>query len=226
MLALVGVAVVTLLAVTSTSGQVEYAARAPSLPWSLPAPDLGIDAGDADEATDGDEARDEDGSATAQLIAVTTMIAIVLFVAWQLVSSWRRRPRGLFDRQPPDDELEVLDDRLDALAAEIESDAAGQRALLLAGEPRNAIVRCWHRLEVLVERSGVERRSSDTSTDTTVRTLGALQIDADAIESLAALYREARFSEHEMDESQRLAAVRALDVVHAGLRRGTVAGAP
>lgn len=224
-LALIGVVVVVLLAVTTTSGPVDYTARAPSLPWDLPAPDLDVEvAGDADESSDEARENEESESALTELVSVAIVVAVAGLILWQIVILWRRRPRAPFGRSRQLEELEVLDDRLDALAADVQADAAEQRSALLRGEPRNAIVACWLRLETLVTDSGVERRISDTSTDLAVRTLGALDVDAAALGALAALYREARFSAHEMDETKRRAAIDALDVLHDGLRpRGPVA---
>ena len=48
--------------------------------------------------------------------------------------------------------------------------------------------------------------------------LGRSDVDADALAAFAALYREARFSDHEMNERHRESAVAALDDIHAALR--------
>jgi hypothetical protein len=51
-----------------------------------------------------------------------------------------------------------------------------------------------------------------------VRVLATHHVDPVAIARLAALYREARFSDHPMGEDARRAAIDALDDVHDGLR--------
>jgi hypothetical protein len=119
--------------------------------------------------------------------------------------AWRRR-----DRIPP---ASILPD----VETSVTDDAAAQRDLLRHGEVRNAIVACWLRLEAAVEAAGVVRRASDTSTDLVMRVLGERAVDATALETLAALFREARFSSHAMDEGQREAALAALARIHASL---------
>ena len=47
--------------------------------------------------------------------------------------------------------------------------------------------------------------------------LGQLDVDRGSIRALAALYREARFSQHPMDEQDRGAAIAALERLHADL---------
>ena len=47
--------------------------------------------------------------------------------------------------------------------------------------------------------------------------LEAVDADSSAVSRLAALYREARFSDHELTEEHRAAAVAALEAIHAGL---------
>ena len=69
---------------------------------------------------------------------------------------------------------------------------------------------CWLRLEEVVAEAGVPPRRSETSAEFVVRVLHSLDLDPRAIGALAALYREARFSEHELGEDARTAARAAL----------------
>ncbi len=94
-----------------------------------------------------------------------------------------------------------------------------QRQELLTGTPRNAIVACWVRLEDVVERAGLPRDRAETSTEFTARVLSTYVVDRSAIDTLAALYREARFSSHELSEPHRQRAIAALDELHTQLRR-------
>ena len=99
---------------------------------------------------------------------------------------------------------------LDEVATAITADAAAQQSALRRGTPRNAIVECWLRLEAAVVAAGVPRRPADTSTDLMLRVMAARPIDPTAIANLAALYREARFSDHPMTEDSRREAIDAL----------------
>ncbi len=82
------------------------------------------------------------------------------------------------------------------------------------GSPRNAIVACWLRLEELAGEAGVPAHPTETSTEFTARVLGSLAFDPAMINGFARLYREARFSRHELGEPARRAAVAALRSLH------------
>lgn len=149
-------------------------------------------------------------------VVVTALIlaAVLFFAVLASVAAWRYRPRLRWRRHLPADDFEVLPDLVRALNA----DAADQRAALRRGAPRNAIVECWLRLEAVVGRAGLNRDPADTSTEFTSRVLAAYSVDRAALLELSALYREARFSTHQMGEPEREAAIAALDALHDGLR--------
>lgn len=71
------------------------------------------------------------------------------------------------------------------------------------GTPRNAIVAAWVRLEDFARAHGLASHESDTPSEFVARTLATYDLDADAIQRLADLYREARFSEHPLTEAHR-----------------------
>jgi Domain of unknown function (DUF4129) len=152
-------------------------------------------------------------------------VAVLVVLAWLLWRGlvrlreavvWRRRPR-----RPKVEhvDFEVLDDP-GLLAEEIRNDAADQLALLLGGTPRNGIVACWDRFEDQAERIHLARKPWETSSEFTLRLLDAVSADDRAVARLEALYHEARFSEHEIDESRRESAVEALGAIHASLGVG------
>jgi hypothetical protein len=119
-------------------------------------------------------------------------------------------------------EFDVLDDP-EPLVEQMRQDADEQFALLMGGHPRNAIVAAWDRFEEQAERVNAARRPWETSSEFTLRLLDAVSADADAVGRLESLYREARFSEHEIRESHRQAAVEALRAIHASLGIGAAA---
>jgi len=105
----------------------------------------------------------------------------------------------------------------------IEEDAVEQRAELAAeGEPRNAIVACWHRFEQQAVRGGVVRRPWQTTAEFVLGVLDLVSADRGAVTRLADLYREARFSDHPMTDEHRRAALEALDAIHLSLGRRVV----
>lgn len=103
------------------------------------------------------------------------------------------------------------------LAEEIVAGAAEQDALLRDGDPRNAIVAAWQRFEVQGEAAGVGRERWETSSEYALRILDLVSADAGATQRLAALYREARFSQHPITEENRAESLRALDTIRRSL---------
>jgi hypothetical protein len=150
-------------------------------------------------------------------------ICVGLFLVYRLLRrlreswlSWRRRRRR---RRVPDEvEFEVLDSTARVTRA-IEEDAAGQRDQLAErGEPRNAIVACWHRFEQRATDAGAIRHPWQTTAEFVLAVLDLIGADRGAVAELADLYREARFSDHPITEQHRRAALEALDTIHASLR--------
>lgn len=90
---------------------------------------------------------------------------------------------------------------------------------LAHGPVTDAIIACWQRLEDAATTAGVAPHRSDTPTDTVVRVLGQGRARPEPLETLADLYREARFSRHEMGEPSRAAARAALEAIRADLAR-------
>ena len=116
--------------------------------------------------------------------------------------------------------VEDDDDRLlDAVA----EDAHAHLAALRQGAPRDAIITCWMSLELTMRRIGLEPDEAETPTELVQRVLSAYPVERAPIERLAALYREARFSSHEIPETSRSLAVGAIERLHtelSGVRRG------
>jgi hypothetical protein len=163
----------------------------------------------------------------AAVIGTILRIALAL---WLLSLIWRglrwlaeelaaRRSR---DPVPVVVDFDVLDDPT-PLVEEMRRDADAQLELLLGGTPRNAIVACWERFEEQAERVGLARRPWETSSEFTLRVLDVVSADAAAVSRLAALYREARFSEHEITEDNRQQALEALDRVRSTIGRDRTA---
>ena len=140
------------------------------------------------------------------LIAWALVLGFLALVAWGLryavLHRWRR------PAPPPTVEAEPLPETRAAEA--LVADAEHRLTALEEGDPRNGIVRCWMRLEDAVADAGLPRSPHETSAEFTVRVLHVLDLDPRAIGQLAALYREARFSEHPLTENARSAARDAL----------------
>lgn len=145
-----------------------------------------------------------------QLIGYAAVIAACYGIFVLLRSLWRNRWRA--PEKPPDVGFEVLPDQ--TVLESLHDDAQAQLAALDEGGPRDSIVACWLRLEEIVAESGVPARRSETSTELVTRVLHQLDLDPRPVAALAALYREARFSEHPMGEASRQEARSALHRLH------------
>ena len=149
---------------------------------------------------------------------VAVLAAMVVAVAWVARHAVRALREVL--RRREDDAAEVEIAQLpppERLAAAIVADAADQDRLLREGEPRNAIVSAWLRFEVQGERAGAGRRGWETSSEYAIRILDLVSADTGAVNELAELYREARFSDHPVQEHHREAALAALARIRASL---------
>ena len=138
-------------------------------------------------------------------IALTLLLAVVVVLAIRVNRRRRRAAPPESAREAPDRAL--LTDRR----------AARQARMLRKGSPREAIIATWLDLERLVATAGVPRRPSETSSELVVRVLDDREVPAAALTDLAALFREARFSTHELTEALRERAAGDLDAVHAAL---------
>ena len=151
---------------------------------------------------------------TLEVLLLVAMVAFVAFLLVQLRRAWGRRAARPDER--PEIDFLALDEPA-RIAAAIAEDAAEQDAVLRDGEPRNAIVAAWRRFEIQGDRAGVGRHSWETSSEFALRMLERVDAESDAVNRLAGLYREARFSDHEITESHRADALVALDRIRRSL---------
>jgi hypothetical protein len=70
-------------------------------------------------------------------------------------------------------------------------------------DPRRAVIACWVRLETAAAVAGTPREVGDTSTDLVARLLADHMVSADVLAGFAAVYRQARFATHAVDETMR-----------------------
>lgn len=179
-----------------------------------------------DEASVPQDDATEESSETPRWIQVAAFVvnlAVVALLAVLLVRyvilPMLRRVRGRRERRrrgreaPTDPDFTVLEPP-QRVARALLDDAAAQRRLLEDGSPRNAVVECWHRFEVAAAAAGLERRDWETSSEYTMRVLDLVDAHQPAVSRLGDLYREARFSEHDLTEADRADALEALDTIH------------
>jgi hypothetical protein len=172
-------------------------------------------------------AEDNDGSAVGDLlvnaltvfflVGAVLLVAVVAVVGYRGLGRLRDAVRARRGEADPDATGFDVVDPPTRLARALTEDAGRQRALLAEGSPRNGIVHCWHRLEELAGEAGLGRRAWETPGEFALRLLTTVEADEDAAYSLTRLYREARFSHHELAESARDEALEALATIHLGL---------
>jgi hypothetical protein len=139
----------------------------------------------------------------ARALTAIVVVGVVALIAWRLARvRWRRTPRRVVEHAPAV--------ALPAVAETVGDAEVELQETLVSGSPRNAIVLCWIRLEQAVAAAGLAPRSTETSLELTTRVLAAVTVDDASIQRLGALYREARFSRHELGEAHRRAAIEAL----------------
>lgn len=181
-------------------------------------------AGAADPAPQLEQRHDHGVPTWVRVLALLLRGALALVVlvgVGALLRRWwrtRRRHRPRVADPGEVDIAEIAPAR--RTAAAISADAGAQTALLAGGSPRNGIVACWQRFEQQAESAGSPRRSWETSSEFVVRLLQLVEADRTAVVRLGGLYRRARFSDHEVTEADRDAALEALQVIHAGLAAG------
>lgn len=140
------------------------------------------------------------------VLLALAVVALVAVVTRRLVRALRPLPRP----QAPDQPLVSLDRLVEASVPQLERS-------LHDGTPRNGIVECWHLLEQLVAAAGHPRRPDETSSELVLRVLEEESVPREPLQRLNALYREARFSRHELSEEHRTAAAESLAAIRAAL---------
>lgn len=175
---------------------------------------VGPDTGD-NRLPAGEGAALEDNETVAAVVAWTLRILLVLVVIAALVLVARALVRRLV-RDPVTVKDEVRAGLLpDVLVAGVrESEAQLDR-----GTSSEAVINAWLTLERSARAVGIDDDAARTPAELVTAVLDEHAVDPAAIERLAALYREARFSTHPIGEEQREAARDALRTVRDDLLR-------
>lgn len=175
--------------------------------------------GQQTQAADPEGSAAESGDLPLSIVITLYVVLGLLLVALLMVfigraQARRRRRRAAGDFADPVDVDELAPEQLSAaLAAAV----AARLAAMATGTPRNAIVRSWLDLEETVAAAGLPRDPALTAAEFTREVLARYDVDQAAIATLSDLYREARFSEHELTEEHREDAITALESLQAQL---------
>ena len=154
-----------------------------------------------------------------QLVGVLLIVLAVAVAAWIVRTGiWPRLTRrGARHRS-----VRQLTALPEVGERELAVDVEAARVALTGGSPRNAIVACWMQLEHDAAEAGLPSDAAETSAEYVERVVAASSVDPAPIRELAALYREARFSHHELRDDHRTRALAALNRVEAVLRSSVV----
>lgn len=147
-----------------------------------------------------------------KLVLVVVVVIVLVAIGRALLDRWRRR-------ELLEDQVAVADIVPEVL---LEAALEGERRLS-RGTPTNAVIAAWVALEDACRTAGVRDDPSRTAAELVTTVLRSYRVDRSPLDTLAALYREARFSAHPIGEDQRTTARESLVQVQADLRR-TMAG--
>jgi hypothetical protein len=156
------------------------------------------------------------GLPSLPLHLVLGLLAAVVVVIVAVVVVRRLRRLGFHVPQHPGPAGTVTED--DDARLLLSAVRSGRRALAGTGDARAAVIACYAAMEDALVASGVPRHASDSPADLLARAVGAGLAPGPAAPRLTALFREARYSSHPMDDSHREAATDALEEIASLLR--------
>jgi len=155
---------------------------------------------------------------TVALVIIGVVAAIVLgLVVWALVrQTLSRRGNRKGRRDQRRSESSTAEDLVAALDAGLQELSDTDR------DPRRAVIACWVRLEQAAAAAGTPRHAGDSPTDLVARLLAEQRLDAGVLTPFAAVYRQARYATHTVDDQMREQARAALERLRSDLGAGAV----
>ncbi len=157
-----------------------------------------------------------DWAGTAVLaLLVVLLVTLIALIVWAVVRDRLRRRDARVRRRP---------DRQDPASTADELVAALDAGLLELSDtdldPRRAVIACWVRLEQAAAAAGTPRHAGDSPTDLVARLLAEQHLDARVLTPFAAVYRQARYATHTVDDQMRRQATSALERLRTDLGAG------
>ena len=158
------------------------------------------------------------GSAALVLLTVVGVVVVAL-VIWGILrdQAKRRARKGRRDAATWRHGARTAEELVAALDAGLEELSDTDR------DPRRAVIACWVRLEQAAAAAGTPRSPGDSPTDLVGRLLREQRVDEQALAALLAVYREARYATHTVDDQMRRQARSALELLRADLGAGVPA---
>ncbi|MGW2248591.1 DUF4129 domain-containing protein [Kitasatospora sp. NPDC001660] len=149
------------------------------------------------------------------VMAVAFVVVAVMLLRRLRLRLRRRETRVLLPAAPPPRSEDVLAEAV-----------VSARTALAGDDARAAVIACFVAMEASLAGVGVSRRASDSPTELVERALSHRSIDPGQAHTLTALFREARYSTHPMDDGQVRRARAALDAIAETLAAALAEGAP
>ena len=211
---------VTSLAATRSSPQLDQITpdttptKPPLLPTSQPSA-----ADSAQQAPDAASGLPEWlGAAALSLLGVLALVVLAL-VIWAVLRDQARRRANKKGKRAATGKhgARTAEELVAALDAGLEELSDADR------DPRRAVIACWVRLEQAAAAAGTPRHPGDSPTDLVGRLLREQRVDAQVLAALLAVYREARYATHTVDDRMRQQAREALERLRADLGAGVPA---
>jgi hypothetical protein len=137
-------------------------------------------------------------------VLVILVIAAIGIGSYIVAERRRRPPLELDDAVAAIEVADDLDDSLDDLRAE--------------PDPRRAVIAAYARLELSLARAGLARREDETAEEYVSRILDRLDVERRPVKRLTALYTEAKFSQHVVDDRMKDDAIDSLGQIRDELR--------
>ena len=157
-----------------------------------------------------------DWTGTAALVVLGVLAVLVIgLVSWALLrQAMSRRGSRKGRREPQRPESRTAEDLVAALDAGLQELSDTDR------DPRRAVIACWVRLEQAAAAAGTPRHAGDSPTDLVARLLAEQRVDAAVLTPFAAVYRQARYATHTVDDQMRRQARSALERLRTDLGAG------
>jgi hypothetical protein len=215
--AVLGLLSLASLAATHSAPQLERfnpdAAPVTDAPLLLPPSREAVSRPSAQPATGG-ELPDWIGRVALIVLGILALLILGLVVWAVLRQQLGRRGSRKGRRDPRRPEPRTAEDLVAALDAGLQELSDTDR------DPRRAVIACWVRLEDAAAAAGTPRHAGDSPTDLVARLLAEQRVDAGVLTPFAAVYRQARYATHTVDDQMRRQARTALERLRADLGAG------
>jgi hypothetical protein len=155
------------------------------------------------------------------IVAILTIVPLLIALAFAPAMLWVSVDGSWFGRRrrEPAEPVEVEDEVTPPPLAD--AVAEGLRELDQGG-PGEGVVACWVQLERAAADAGTHRAAPETASELVGRLIDRHPVSSGPLLLLADLYREARYSRHQLSESDRTEARAALEQLRAELAASPV----